>query len=128
MVRSHSFYPIELRDHSTAENLVRRVCEFCHFGAVFDGITEEVVEGVEALVCKTTIRRFESDPRRNLEGHSVSWHFRSCLHQHPTLIEAAKCAMPHCCGWYVIAVQGGAARELTEEENKIVNEFRFGTH
>jgi len=42
--------------------------------------------------------------------------------------EAAKCAMPHGCGWYVIAVQGGAARELTEEENKVVNEFRFGTN
>jgi len=67
--------------------------------------------------------------RRHYEAAwTDSWHFRCCLHEHPTPIEAAKCAMPHGCGWYVIAVQGGAARELTEEEEKIVNEFRFSIH
>ena len=55
-----------------------------------------------------------------------SWSHRRCLHEHPTLIEAAKCAMPRGAGWYVFAVDGDTARELTELEDKVVNEFRFG--
>src|SRR5258707_210730 len=35
-----------------------------------------------------------------------SWSHRGCLHKHPTLIEAAKCAMPPGAGWYVFAVEG----------------------
>ena len=30
-------------------------------------------------------------------------------------------------GFYVIAIETGEARELTEDENKIVDGFRFGT-
>ena len=68
-------------------------------------------------------------PRRHYEAAwNDSWHFRCCLHEHQTLIDAAKCAMPHGAGWYVISVESGGARELTEEEKRIVDEFRFGTH
>jgi hypothetical protein len=56
-----------------------------------------------------------------------SWSHRRCRHQHQTLIEAAKCAMPNGAGWYVFAVNGGTPRQLTDAEDKIVDEFRFGT-
>ncbi len=57
-----------------------------------------------------------------------SWSHRRCLHAHGTLIDAAKCAMPHGAGWYVFAVENGRPRELTDAEDKVVNEFRFGQH
>jgi hypothetical protein len=59
-------------------------------------------------------------------GWTDSWSHRRCMHKHPTLIEAAKCAMPHGAGWYVFAVEGDMPRELTPAEDKAVNEFRFG--
>ncbi len=34
-------------------------------------------------------------------GWTESWSHRRCLHEHQTLIEAAKCGMPHGAGWYV---------------------------
>ncbi len=34
--------------------------------------------------------------------------------------------MPHGAGWYVVAVENGEPRKLTCEEDKIVEEFRFG--
>ena len=55
-----------------------------------------------------------------------SWSHRRCLHEHPTLIEAAKCAMPQGARWYVFAVEGDAPRQLTDAEDSVVNEFRFG--
>ncbi len=55
-----------------------------------------------------------------------SWSHRRCFHRHQTLIEAAKCAMPHGAGWYVFAVEGDTARQLRETEDRIVDEFRFG--
>jgi len=55
-----------------------------------------------------------------------SWTFRRCGHNHDGLLEAAKCGMPQGAGWYVIAVEDGTLRELTEREDKIVNNFRFG--
>jgi hypothetical protein len=55
-----------------------------------------------------------------------SWQRRRCKHRHRTLIEAAQCAKPHGCGWYAFAVQDGEGRELTEQEDEIVNRFRFG--
>ena len=51
---------------------------------------------------------------------------RRCLHDHATLIEAAECAMPHGAGWYVFAVEGETPRQLSETEDRIVNDFRFG--
>jgi len=59
-------------------------------------------------------------------GWTESWSHRRCLHEHPTLIEAAKCAMPQGAGWYVFAVEGDAPRQLTDAEDSLVNEFRFG--
>ena len=55
-----------------------------------------------------------------------SWSHRRCLHAHLTLIEAAKCAVPHGAGWYVFAVESGKPRELNEEEEDVMNRFRFG--
>ena len=55
-----------------------------------------------------------------------SWTHRRCLHEHQTLIEAAKCAMPRGAGWYVFAVEGDMPRQLSETENRIVDGFRFG--
>jgi hypothetical protein len=34
--------------------------------------------------------------------------------------------MPHGAGWYVFAVDGWTPRQLTDAEEKVVNEFRFG--
>jgi hypothetical protein len=42
-------------------------------------------------------------------------------------MEAAKCAMPNGAGWYVFAVDARGPRQLTDAEDAIVNEFRFGT-
>jgi hypothetical protein len=55
-----------------------------------------------------------------------SWTHRRCLHEHKTLIEAARCAMPHGAGWYVFAVEGDTPRQLGETEDRMVDEFRFG--
>lgn len=59
-------------------------------------------------------------------GWSDSYCFRRCGHEHMTLIDAAKCAMPRGCGWYVFAVDLDTPRELTHAEDRIVDEFRFG--
>jgi hypothetical protein len=40
------------------------------------------------------------------------------------LVEAAECAMPHGCGWYVVAVEFEVIiRDLTETEEEVVNRF-----
>ncbi len=54
-----------------------------------------------------------------------SWHHRHCEHKHRTLIEAAKCAAPYGCGWYVFAVENDLPRQLDDEEDEIVNAYRF---
>jgi hypothetical protein len=56
-----------------------------------------------------------------------SWSHRRCRHRHHTLLEAAKCAMPNGAGWYVFAVDARGPRQLTDAEDAIVNEFRFGS-
>jgi hypothetical protein len=48
------------------------------------------------------------------------------MHEHESLIEAAKCGSQHGCGWYVFAVEKGEARPLSIPEDEIVNPFRFG--
>jgi hypothetical protein len=50
------------------------------------------------------------------------------MHEHETLIEAARCAMleGRGAGWYVIAVENGVSRQLRTAEEEIVNRFRFG--
>jgi hypothetical protein len=55
-----------------------------------------------------------------------SWIHQRCGHEHRSLVEAAKCAMPQGAGWYVVAVELGTPRELTETEERTVNAFRFG--
>jgi hypothetical protein len=50
---------------------------------------------------------------------------RRCFHEHPTLIEAAECGMPHGAGWYVLAVENGKPRQLLGDEEEIVDKFRF---
>jgi|SRR5580692_4382013 hypothetical protein len=57
-----------------------------------------------------------------------SWSHRRCLHEHKTLWEAIKCAMPRGCGWYVFAVEDGKPRELRDAEDEVVNCYRFGSH
>jgi hypothetical protein len=52
--------------------------------------------------------------------------FCRCFHAHPTLTDAAKCGMAQP-GFYVIAVESGLTRELTANEDKVVDAFRFGT-
>jgi hypothetical protein len=58
-------------------------------------------------------------------GWTDSWSHHHCLHEHRTLLEAAKCAVPHGAGWYVLAVEDGSPRQLKQSEDEIVNEFRF---
>jgi hypothetical protein len=41
-------------------------------------------------------------------------------------MEAAECAMPTGCGWYIFAIEDDQPRELREAEEEIVNRFRFG--
>lgn len=57
---------------------------------------------------------------------SDSWSFRRCFHEHKTVLEAAACAKPNGCGWYVIGVENGEPRPLWYGENAIVDRFRFG--
>jgi hypothetical protein len=67
-----------------------------------------------------------ANPNTHYEaGWSDSWQHRRCMHKHQTLIEAARCAKPHGCGWYVFAVENDEGRQLSEEEDEIVNGFRF---
>jgi len=59
-------------------------------------------------------------------GWTDSWTHRRCMHEHKTLLEAAKCAMPTGAGWYVFAIEDDEPRELREAEEEIVNRLRFG--
>lgn len=52
---------------------------------------------------------------------------RRCMHEHRTIIEAAKCAEPNGAGWHVVAVENGTPRQLLGDEEDIVNKFRFRT-
>jgi hypothetical protein len=59
-------------------------------------------------------------------GWTDSFCHRRCMHEHPTLIEAAECGMPHGAGWYVLAVEDGKPRQLLGDEEDVVDKFRFG--
>lgn len=72
------------------------------------------------------LRHWYASLNRHYEaGWTDSGCFRRCLHTHQTLIEAAKCATPHGAGWYVVCIEFEKTRELTEQEDAVVNEFRF---
>jgi hypothetical protein len=79
-----------------------------------------------AQIIATLRLRFKSLNLHFEAGWTESWSHRRCLHEHQTLLEAANCAMPHGAGWYVFAVEGEAPRQLTDAEDSVVNEFRFG--
>jgi len=69
-------------------------------------------------------------PRPNLHfeaGWTDSWSHRRCLHEHRSLLEAAECGKPRGCGWYVFAVENGEPRELRDDEDEVVNRYRFKT-
>ena len=70
-------------------------------------------------------QRYAALNRQYEAAWTESWSHRRCEHFHNNLIEAAKCAMPHGAGWYVLAVECGLARQLTDDENRIVERFRF---
>jgi hypothetical protein len=80
-----------------------------------------------SMAIMTTLR----PPYRILNIHyEAAWsdtgHDRHCMHEHQTLIEAAMCAMPNGPGWYVFAVDDYGPRQLSEKEDRILNELRFG--
>jgi hypothetical protein len=58
-------------------------------------------------------------------GWTDSFCHLRCWHEHPTLLEAAECGMPHGAGWYVLAVENGTPRQLWKPEEDVVNKFRF---
>ncbi len=70
--------------------------------------------------------RYAALNRHHEAAWTDSWIHRRCEHAHQSLIEAARCAMPHGAGWYVFAGELGSPPQLTDEEDRKVNEFRFG--
>jgi hypothetical protein len=62
-------------------------------------------------------------------GWTESFIHLRCHHRHETLIDAAMCAarqgMP---GWYVFAVEFDSPRQLTEAEDKLVNDVQVRSH
>jgi len=88
---------------------------------------EQVPIVISEIVAALRVRFWFLNPHYEA-AWTESWSHRRCLHAHLTLIEAAKCAMPQGAGWYVFAVENGRPRELTDAEDKVVNEFRFGKH
>jgi hypothetical protein len=79
-----------------------------------------------ALIISGLRRRFAALNTYYEAGWTDSWCHRRCEHIHRTLLAAARCGMEHGCGWYVFATEWGTSRELTAEENEIVDRFRFG--
>jgi hypothetical protein len=72
---------------------------------------------------------FQSPLNLYYEGAwTESWTHRRCQHHHRTLMEAAECACPEAPAWYVFAVQNGKPRELTEAEERRLEEFRRTRH
>ena len=52
-------------------------------------------------------------------GWTDSFCHRRCMHEHPTLLEAA--GMPQGAGWYVLAVENRTPRQLMDSEEDVVN-------
>jgi len=67
---------------------------------------------------------------RHYEGAwTESFVHMRCWHQHPTLLDAAKCASAQGIpGWYVFCVEFDSPRQLAGPEEDQVRAFRFGTH
>ena len=60
-------------------------------------------------------------------GWTESGHTYRCFHEHPVIEKAVACASVHGAGWYVFAVENKQGRQLTQEEEEIVDAIRFGT-
>ncbi len=88
-------------------------------------MTEQVPVVLSEIFASLRVRFWFLNPQYEA-AWTESWSHRRCLHAHPTLLEAAKCAMPHGAGWYVFAVESSRPRELNKEEEDAVNKFRFG--
>jgi hypothetical protein len=56
-----------------------------------------------------------------------SWCDCRCMHAHQTLSDAAKCGLPRAAGWYVLAFEYGEPRQLTNAEDKVVNDLRVAS-
>ena len=78
-----------------------------------------------AEIMETLRRRFT----RLNHHYEAAWtesfvHFR-CWHAHPTLLDAAKCALgQRAADWYCFAVEFEAPRELTDAEDVEIRAFR----
>jgi hypothetical protein len=57
-----------------------------------------------------------------------SWTHRRCRHHHHTLREAAECVIPEGPAWYVFAIENGKPRELTDIEERSLEDFRRIRH
>jgi hypothetical protein len=88
-------------------------------------MAEQVPIGLPKIIASLRVRFWFLNPHYEA-AWTDSWSHRRCLSAHSTLIDAAKCAMPHGAGWYVFAVENDSPRQLTDAEDKVANEFRFG--
>jgi hypothetical protein len=88
-------------------------------------MTEQTPVALSAIIDSLRIRYWSLNLHYEA-AWTESWSHRRCMHQHQTLIDAAKCAMPRGAGWYVFAVECGTPRELSDVEDEAVNNFRFG--
>jgi hypothetical protein len=67
----------------------------------------------------------ETIPNLFYEGAwTESWCRRRCQHRHRTVAEAAECAVLEGPAWYVFAVQDGKPRQLTNTEERSLQELR----
>ena len=79
-----------------------------------------------ADIVESLRHRFASLNRHYQAGWTDSFVHYRCWHEHPTLLDAAKCAeSQRVCGAYVFAVDFGVPRELTAVEDEQVRVFRL---
>ena len=93
------------------------ICERPTVGACERPVLADIMASVR--------ERFAALNRHYEAAWTESWSHRRCEHTHANLVEAARCAMPRGAGWYVFAVEYGAARQLTDAEDQAVNDFPF---
>ena len=84
----------------------------------------EIVELVAEILADLRVR-YSALNGHYEAGWTDSFCHRRCEHAHQTLIDAAKCGSAQGCGWYVFAVDLEEPRELTQAEDRVVNDFRF---
>ena len=110
--------PIDFPDNYTVRSELRDV-PWCQ-------MTEQAPVTLSEIITSLRVRYWFLN--LHYEGAWMeSWSHRRCMHTHQTLIDAAKCAMPHGAGWYVFAVECGTAPQLSGVEEYAVDKVRFGT-